>query len=118
MQGVRSEKGAYYKSFGNPVLKCFLGALFTYQLAYYAWYKLETIEEQHDKNTEIKDLQQELRDAVLQQTQNAQDKVSQAVDAMGEAKDRIVEGVKDGADEAARATGAVGRVAKGGWWPW
>jgi hypothetical protein len=28
--------------------KCFLGALFTYQVAYWAWMKLETLEEKKD----------------------------------------------------------------------
>ncbi|KAH7391961.1 hypothetical protein BKA66DRAFT_439739 [Pyrenochaeta sp. MPI-SDFR-AT-0127] len=113
-----SRVGAYYKSFGSPVLKSFLGALFTYQIIYYAWMKLETIEEQHDKNTEIKDLQQELREAILEQRQVAQKKASQAVDAMGEAKDKVLEIAREGADDAVKASGAVGKVAKGGWWPW
>ncbi|KAF1845812.1 uncharacterized protein K460DRAFT_312609 [Cucurbitaria berberidis CBS 394.84] len=113
-----SRVGAYYKTFGSPLLKCFLGALFTYQIAYYAWFKLETIEEQHDKHTEIKELQYELMEAIAQQKQSAQETLSHAVDAVEEATDRIVESVKEGADETVRATSAVGKVAKGGWWPW
>lgn len=111
-------QGTYYRSFGSPVLKCFLGALFTYQLAYFAWLKLETIEEQHEKRTEIKGLQRELKAAIVQQKQVAEEKVLEAVDAVGEVKDRVVDSVKEGANEAAKATGTVGKIAQGGWWPW
>ncbi|MCJ1276764.1 hypothetical protein MMC21_004571 [Puttea exsequens] len=34
----------FYKTHGRPLAKVFLGAVFTYQLAYYAWAKLETDE--------------------------------------------------------------------------
>ncbi|KAF2416432.1 hypothetical protein EJ08DRAFT_643913, partial [Tothia fuscella] len=34
----------FYKSFGFPVIKVFLGALFTYQLIYWSWLKLESLE--------------------------------------------------------------------------
>lgn len=34
----------FYKTFTRPVAKCLLLAMFTYQLAYYAWVKLETEE--------------------------------------------------------------------------
>jgi hypothetical protein len=33
-----------------PVLKVFLGALFTYQVIYISWLKLEEIEEKHVKS--------------------------------------------------------------------
>jgi hypothetical protein len=42
-------QGTFYKSFGSPILKCFLGALFTYQVAYWGWMKLESLEEVQDK---------------------------------------------------------------------
>lgn len=45
----KSIAGAYYKSFGLPVAKCFLGALFTYQITYWLWMKLESLEQQKDK---------------------------------------------------------------------
>lgn len=35
---------AFYKTFGRPMLKVFLMAVFTYQLAYWAWAKLEADE--------------------------------------------------------------------------
>lgn len=41
-------QGAFYKSFGSPIVKCFLGALFTYQVAYWGWMKLESLEEKRD----------------------------------------------------------------------
>ena len=43
-----SAQGAFYKSFGSPIVKCFLGALFTYQVAYWGWMKLESLEEKRD----------------------------------------------------------------------
>jgi hypothetical protein len=36
-----------------PVLKVFLGALFTYQVIYLSWLKLEEIEEKHIKDGTI-----------------------------------------------------------------
>ncbi|KAF2133929.1 hypothetical protein P153DRAFT_362961 [Dothidotthia symphoricarpi CBS 119687] len=119
-----SKSGAFYKSFGSPMLKCFLGALFTYQIAYYGWMKLEAIEEKHELRMEIRDLQRELGDALRQQKLAAQETIDGAVEAVGEVRDRVVAGVgevadsvKEGAEEATKATDAVRRVAKGGWWP-
>lgn len=77
--------------------------------------KLEAIEEAHDKATEVRGLQQELREAVASRIQKQEDGVVGKVELVGE---KVVEGVREGADEAAKATGAVGKVAKGGWWPW
>ncbi|KAH8726352.1 hypothetical protein GQ44DRAFT_726320 [Phaeosphaeriaceae sp. PMI808] len=120
-----SRVGAYYKSFSYPVLKTFLIALLTYQIAYYVWLKLETIEEKYDKSTEISDLQKQLRDAVAKQKHRAGDMVDQAVGKVGqvtedtkEAGRAVVESVRDGKEEVVKATGAVGKVSKGGWWPW
>lgn len=31
----------FYKSFGRPIAKVFLGAMFTYQITYLLWHKLE-----------------------------------------------------------------------------
>ncbi|KAK1829621.1 hypothetical protein QBC39DRAFT_356010 [Podospora conica] len=36
-----SATGDFYKTFTRPVAKCLLLALFTYQLTYWAWLKLE-----------------------------------------------------------------------------
>jgi hypothetical protein len=98
-----SKVGAFYKSFSAPILKCFLGALFTYQLAYFGWMKLETIEEAHDKRTEIKGLQNELASAINTKRREAEGVVE-------EVKDKVVEGTE--------AVSVAGRVKKGGWWPW
>ncbi|KAF2280723.1 uncharacterized protein EI97DRAFT_428831 [Westerdykella ornata] len=57
----KSLAGAYYKSFGLPIAKCFLGALFTYQVTYWLWMKLESLEEQKDKEEEIQQLKDELK---------------------------------------------------------
>jgi hypothetical protein len=43
---VQSE---FYKTFTRPVAKCLLLAMFTYQLAYFAWVKLETDEIRDDR---------------------------------------------------------------------
>ena len=43
-------QGEFYKTFTRPVAKCLLLAMFTYQLAYYAWVKLETDEIKHEKD--------------------------------------------------------------------
>jgi hypothetical protein len=39
-----------YRPFGAPFLKVFLGAIFTYQVIYYVWMKLETSEKKLLKN--------------------------------------------------------------------
>jgi len=88
------------------MLKCFLGALFTYQLSYYAWLKLETMEEAHDMEVEMAGLQQELRDAVVVATATA------AAAAVGPEREGGVGEVRD----KSRVGEGVGR---GGWWrPW
>ncbi|PSK55228.1 hypothetical protein B9Z65_2617 [Elsinoe australis] len=50
----------FWKSFGRPIAKVFLGAMFTYQLTYFAWLKLESIEEKFDKDGEVKRLEAQL----------------------------------------------------------
>jgi hypothetical protein len=40
----------FYKSFGRPIAKVFLGAVFTYQVVYWTWVKLETDEIKEKKN--------------------------------------------------------------------
>ncbi|KAF3005787.1 hypothetical protein E8E13_007509 [Curvularia kusanoi] len=92
-----SRVGAFYKSFSAPILKCFLGALFTYQLAYFGWMKLESIEEAHDKKTEIKGLQEKLAGAMNQKKREAES----VAERVG---DKAVEGVE--------------KAKKSGWWPW
>lgn len=48
-----TEQMAAYRPFGAPFLKVFLGAVFTYQVIYYAWMKLETSEKKLLKNGEF-----------------------------------------------------------------
>lgn len=43
----------FYKSFGRPIAKVFLGAVFTYQLAYWLWVKLETDEVKKKKRSRV-----------------------------------------------------------------
>ncbi|KAI0119196.1 hypothetical protein F4814DRAFT_447009 [Daldinia grandis] len=40
-QEARSPNAQFYKTFGRPIAKVFLVAVFTYQLAYYFWLRLE-----------------------------------------------------------------------------
>lgn len=118
-------QGAYYKSFSYPTLKAFLIALLTYQVVYYAWLKLETIEDKQIQSGQISDLQDQLRRAVAQQKRKAGDVVDEVKGKVGEytedAKEAgraMAESVKEGKEDLEKATGAVGKVAKGGWWPW
>lgn len=39
----------FYKTFTRPVAKCLLLAMLTYQLAYFAWVKLETDENKEER---------------------------------------------------------------------
>ncbi|KAF2854765.1 hypothetical protein T440DRAFT_551825 [Plenodomus tracheiphilus IPT5] len=107
-----SRTSTYYTTFASPILKSFLGALFTYQLAYYAWLKLEALEEAHDKKAQISGLQAELREAVEGQRRKAGGEGGEGAveDKVKEVGDKVVEG--------GRGTGVLGKVGKGGWWPW
>ncbi|KAH4858110.1 hypothetical protein HBH68_029420 [Parastagonospora nodorum] len=109
-----SRTGTYYKSFSYPVLKTFLIALFTYQITYYTWLKLEIIEQKHGKASEIGDLQEQLREAVAKQKAKAGD----VVDEVAEAGRAVAESVREGTEEVVKTTEAVAKVAGGGWWPW
>lgn len=51
----------FYSSFGAPILKVFLGAVFTYQLLYWSWLKLESLELKKEKDDEVKGLEEQLR---------------------------------------------------------
>ncbi|CAJ2507845.1 Uu.00g090310.m01.CDS01 [Anthostomella pinea] len=48
---------AFWKTFGRPIAKVFLGAIFTYQLAYYFWVRLEHDEVKSDMQATISDLE-------------------------------------------------------------
>lgn len=45
-----SAHAAFYKTFGRPIAKVALGAIFTYQVVYYAWVRLEHNEVKVDLN--------------------------------------------------------------------
>ena len=44
-------KVGFYKSFGRPIAKVFLGAIVTYQITYLFWTKLETDEIKQQKQS-------------------------------------------------------------------
>ncbi|KAK0626604.1 hypothetical protein B0T14DRAFT_492895 [Immersiella caudata] len=56
----RSATGEFYKTFTRPVAKTILIAIFTYQVLYYAWVKLEQNEIKGEKNAEIAQLEAEV----------------------------------------------------------
>lgn len=72
--------------------------------------KLETIEEAHDKKSEIKGLQEKLAGAMNHQKREAESVVEKVGDKVGAVADKVVEGTE--------GAGVAGRVKKGGWWPW
>ncbi|CAD0093553.1 unnamed protein product, partial [Aureobasidium mustum] len=49
-------------SFGRPIAKVFLMALFTYQVIHYGWLKLEAMEEKEEKTAELQGLEGQLRE--------------------------------------------------------
>ncbi|KAF2441291.1 hypothetical protein P171DRAFT_475677 [Karstenula rhodostoma CBS 690.94] len=86
-----SRVGTFYRNNTYPVLKSFLLALFTYQLAYYVWLKLEVVEEKSEQQGTIQGLEEEVKRAVAQQKRNASDvveKVTRSGDVNPEEKKR------------------------------
>ncbi|KAJ5902397.1 hypothetical protein N7495_002925 [Penicillium taxi] len=53
---------ATYRAFVSPFAKVFLGAVFTYQVIYWCWVKLETDEEKLAKNEELATLEKKARE--------------------------------------------------------
>ncbi|KAH8909013.1 hypothetical protein BR93DRAFT_977104 [Coniochaeta sp. PMI_546] len=51
----------FYKTFTRPVAKCLLLAMFTYQLAYFAWVKLETDEIREERQAEVASLEEQVK---------------------------------------------------------
>lgn len=47
----------FYKTFGRPIAKVFLMAIFTYQVAYYFWVRLEQDEIRGEMEATISDLE-------------------------------------------------------------
>ncbi|KAN0086794.1 hypothetical protein V8E54_000482 [Elaphomyces granulatus] len=58
---------AAFRPLTRPFIKVFLGALFTYQVVYWAWLKLETDELKLQKNKEIAALEQSARQLTSRQ---------------------------------------------------
>lgn len=50
----------FYKSFGRPIVKVFLGAVVTYQVTYLVWTKLETDEIKQQKRNKVLELETQL----------------------------------------------------------
>ncbi|GFF45574.1 hypothetical protein IFM58399_07579 [Aspergillus lentulus] len=53
---------AQYKTFASPFAKVFLGAIFTYQVIYWTWLKLEMDESKFEKNQEVAALEKKARE--------------------------------------------------------
>ncbi|KAK1139110.1 hypothetical protein N8T08_001296 [Aspergillus melleus] len=51
-----------YKFFVGPFSKVFLGAIFTYQVIYWTWLKLEMDESKVEKNQEVAELEKKARE--------------------------------------------------------
>ncbi|KAK4192974.1 hypothetical protein QBC35DRAFT_482264 [Podospora australis] len=57
----KSQTGEFYKSWTRPVLKTATLAIFTYQLVYWAWCKMEVDEIKSDRNREITKLEAQVK---------------------------------------------------------
>ncbi|CAK7233075.1 hypothetical protein SBRCBS47491_008484 [Sporothrix bragantina] len=67
-----SEPSAYssfFKTFGRPITKVCLMAVFTYQLAFFGWTKLEQDEIRNERQAEISSLEAKVKD--LQESKKA-----------------------------------------------
>jgi hypothetical protein len=78
-----SRVGTFYRNNTYPVLKSFLLALFTYQLAYYVWLKLEVVEEKSEQQGTIRRLEAEVKHAVAQQKRHASDALGNVTGSEG-----------------------------------
>ncbi|GAW12668.1 hypothetical protein ANO14919_020380 [Xylariales sp. No.14919] len=59
----------FYKTFGRPIAKVFLMAIFTYQLVYYLWVRLEQDEVRAKMQTTISDLETRIEKLEQEKTQ-------------------------------------------------
>ncbi|TPX15181.1 uncharacterized protein E0L32_004739 [Thyridium curvatum] len=64
-----SNYAAFYRTFTRPLAKTMLLAVFTYQLVYWAWVKLETDEIKAEKTAEIAGLEAQVKS--LQENQKS-----------------------------------------------
>ncbi|GFF38372.1 hypothetical protein IFM46972_05526 [Aspergillus udagawae] len=53
---------AQYRTFASPFAKVFLGAIFTYQVIYWTWLKLEMDESKFEKNQEVAALEKKAKE--------------------------------------------------------
>ena len=51
----------FYRTFGRPLGKNFLIAVVTFQVIYWSWLKLESLDTKEEKNEEIQSLESELK---------------------------------------------------------
>ncbi|KAJ5577825.1 uncharacterized protein N7459_006789 [Penicillium hispanicum] len=56
-----------YRTFAGPFGKVFLGAVFTYQVIYWTWVKLETDEDKLERNKEAATLEKKARELAAAQ---------------------------------------------------
>ncbi|KAB8230175.1 hypothetical protein BDV23DRAFT_78803 [Aspergillus alliaceus] len=56
------EGASRYKAFVSPFAKVFLGAIFTYQVIYWTWLKLEMDESKYTKNQEVAALEKQAKE--------------------------------------------------------
>ncbi|PIG69068.1 hypothetical protein AARAC_008694 [Aspergillus arachidicola] len=59
---ANSYQASRYKIFASPFAKVFLGAIFTYQVIYWTWLKLEMDESKYIKNQEVAALEKQARE--------------------------------------------------------
>lgn len=84
--------GTFYRNNTYPVLKSFLVALFTYQLAYFVWLKLEIVEEKNEQKSTIRGLEEEVKKAAAQQKRNLEDVAERVVESVDVRKDEKKKG--------------------------
>ncbi|KAL4802895.1 hypothetical protein BDV18DRAFT_145768 [Aspergillus unguis] len=61
-QNAYKEGMSRYKLFASPFAKVFLGAVFTYQVIYWTWVKLEMEEVKVEKNKQLAAVENEVRE--------------------------------------------------------
>jgi len=57
----KSAHSDFYKTFGRPLAKNFLIAVAVYQVLYYSWLKMESMEEKQEKEGEMRSLEGQLK---------------------------------------------------------
>ncbi|KAM7202772.1 hypothetical protein V8F20_004286 [Naviculisporaceae sp. PSN 640] len=83
-QQQKTATGNFYKTFTRPVFKTALLAIFTYQLIYYAWVRLETDEIKVEKQAEVQRLEKEVKTLHAAQVAAAKNSAGGAVGGSAE----------------------------------